>query len=81
MPQCLSSAKKEGSGWLHKQPDSSWPIITNNTPRDWSLITGRGALKWENSGSQTFCAPPQDRVKLVVPPLLRLDYGGFGGIW
>ena len=25
--------------------------------RDWSLITG-GATKWENCGSETFCAPP-----------------------
>ena len=24
--------------------------------RDWSLITG--ATKWENRGSETFCAPP-----------------------
>ena len=22
---------------------------------DWSLITGRGATKWENRGSETFC--------------------------
>ena len=32
---------------------------------------GGGATKWENRGSETFCAPPQDRVKLVVPPLLK----------
>ena len=32
-----------------------WDIIL----RDWSLITGRGgATKWENRGSETFCAPP-----------------------
>ena len=30
--------------------------------REWSLITGRGATKWENWGSETFCVPPQDRV-------------------
>ena len=37
--------------------------------RHWSLITRRGGTKWENCGSETFCAPPlQDRVKLVVPP-------------
>ena len=30
---------------------------------------GGGATKWENHGSETFCAPhPQDRVKLVMPP-------------
>ena len=29
-----------------------------------------GATKWENCGSETFCAtpPPQDRVKLFAPP-------------
>ena len=27
--------------------------------RDWSLIMGRGgATKWENRGSESFCAPP-----------------------
>ena len=30
-----------------------------------------GATKWENRGSETFCAPPQDRVKLFAPPLLK----------
>ena len=31
-----------------------------------------GASKWENRGSKTFCAPPpQDRVKLFAPPLLK----------
>ena len=31
-----------------------------------------GATKWENRGSETFCAPPpQDRVKLFTPPLLK----------
>ena len=69
-------------GYITNQ-DSSWPIITNNTPREWSLIIGGGgvATKWENCGSETFCASPQDRVKLFAPPLLRLDYGGFGFIW
>ena len=28
-------------GYINNQ-DSNWPIITNNTPRHWSLITGRG---------------------------------------
>ena len=40
--------------------------------RDWSLITGWGATKLENRGSESFCAPPQDRVKLFVPNLLKL---------
>ena len=26
--------------------------------RDWSLIMGRGATKWENRGSVNFCSPP-----------------------
>ena len=26
------------------------------------------ATKWENRGSETFCAPPQDSVKLFAPP-------------
>ena len=43
--------------------------------RDWSLIMGRGATKWENRGSETVCAPPpppQDRAKLFRPlPLLN----------
>ena len=31
-----------------------------------------GATKWVNRGSETFCAlPPQDRVKLFAPPLLK----------
>ena len=30
-----------------------------------------GATKWENRGSETFCAPPQDKVKLFAPPLLK----------
>ena len=32
-----------------------------------------GATKWENRGCETFCAPPppQDRVKLIAPPLLK----------
>ena len=41
--------------------------------RDWSLITGRGWLQnGEIFGSETFCAPPpQARVKLFAPPLLK----------
>ena len=29
--------------------------------RHWSLITGRGATKWENRRSETFCPPPPPR--------------------
>ena len=40
---------------------------------DWSLITGRGATKWENRESETYCTPPpntQDRVNFSRPPPL-----------
>ena len=31
-----------------------------------------GATKWKNHGPETVCAPPpQDRVKLFSPPLLK----------
>ena len=61
-------------GYINYQ-DSSWPIITNNTPRDWSLITGRGGYKmgklWVRNflhppsrQDKTFCAPPPFKVKL-----------------
>ena len=71
--------KRAVDGYINNQ-DSGWPIITNNTPRDWILITGRGDTKWENCGSETFCAPPQDRIKLFASPVIRLDYSGFGFI-
>ena len=29
-----------------------------------------GATTWESHGSETFCAPPRDRVKLFAPPPL-----------
>ena len=72
LPQSCPSAsqvprRRAVDGYINNQ-DSSPPIITNNTPRDWSLITGRGATKWENYGSETFAPPSQDRVKLFAPP-------------
>ena len=40
--------------------------------RDWSLITGRGGLQnGEIAGPKLFAPPPQDRVKLLAPPLLK----------
>ena len=39
--------------------------------RDWSLITGRGVIEWENRGSEIFCTHPQDRVKHLAPQLLK----------
>ena len=45
-------------GYINNQ-DSNWPIITNHTPRDWSLITGRGGYKMRKS---------RVRVKLFAPP-------------
>ena len=59
--------------WSVLQNRRSLVTVMPNTLRDWSLITGRGATKWENCGSKTFCAPPppQNRVKLCVPPFKR----------
>ena len=40
--------------------------------RDWSLITGRGGLQnGKITGPKLFAPPPQDRVKLFAPPLLK----------
>ena len=40
--------------------------------RDWSLITGRGELQnGKIAGPKLFVPPPQDRVKLFTPPLLK----------
>ena len=32
------------------------------------IITGRGATKWENHGSETFCIPPSRQGKTFMPP-------------
>ena len=47
------------------------PVPWTPMLRDWSLITGRGATKWENRGSETFCAPPPSRQGKTfhIPPL------------
>ena len=41
--------------------------------RDWSLITGRGGglQNGKIAGLKLFAPPPQDRVKLFMPPLLK----------
>ena len=40
--------------------------------RDWSLITGRGGLQnGKIAGPKLFAPPPQDRVKVFAPPLLK----------
>ena len=40
--------------------------------RDWSLITGRGGLQnGKIADPKLFVPPPQDRVKLFTPPLLK----------
>ena len=40
--------------------------------RDWSLIMGRGGLQnGKIAGPKLFAPPPQDRVKLLAPPLLK----------
>ena len=47
---------------------SVWSILL----RDWSLITGRGGLQnGKIAGPKLFAPPPQDRVKLFAPPLLK----------
>ena len=44
-------------------------VILLTVLRDWSLITGRGgATKWENRGSETFCAPPSRQGKTFHAP-------------
>ena len=43
-----------------------------NFVRDWSLIMGRGGLQnGKIAGLKLFAPPPQDRVKLFAPPLLK----------
>ena len=45
---------------------------TYETRKGLVINYGEGeATKWENHGSETFCAPPQDREKLFAPPLLK----------
>ena len=41
--------------------------------RDWSLFTGRGGglQNGKIAGPKHFATPPQDRVKLFAPPLLK----------
>ena len=42
MPQCSQVPRRRAvDGYISNQ-DSRRPIITNNTPRNWSLITGKG---------------------------------------
>ena len=36
--------------------------------RDWSLIMGRRATKWENRESETFCVPPSRQGKTFCAP-------------
>ena len=44
----------------------------NRLVRDWSLIKGRGGLQnGKIAGPKLFAPPPQDRVKLFAPPLLK----------
>ena len=39
--------------------------------RDWSLIMGKGGLQNGKIAGPKLFAPPQDRVKLFAPPLLK----------
>ena len=57
-------------GYINNQ-DSNWPIITKNIPRDWSLITGRGAYKMGKSQVRNFLRPPSRQGKTFPAPLLK----------
>ena len=51
-----------------------WASALSLGVRDWSLITGREGYKMGKSQVQNLLRPPhppQDRVKLFVPPLLK----------
>ena len=39
--------------------------------RDWSLIRGGGATKWEKGRSESFCGPPSRQRKTFHAPLLN----------
>ena len=53
-------------------PTAFWKLWTTRGVRDWSLITGRGGLQnGKIAGPKLFAPPPQDRVKLFEPPLLK----------
>ena len=41
--------------------------------RDWSLMMGRGATKWENRGSETLSAPPFRRSKTSLAKLSNIN--------
>ena len=52
---------------------SNQSIPTCHEIRDWSLIMGRGGLQnGKIAGPKLFAPPPQDRVKLFAPPLLKI---------
>ena len=56
----------------HRHPPP--PSRALQTLRDWSLITGRGGYKMGKSRVRNLLRPPpppQDRVKLFAPPLLK----------
>ena len=59
--------KRAVDGYINNH-NSNWPIIPNNTPRDWSLVTGRGTTIWESCDQKLLDPPPQDRAKLFEPP-------------
>ena len=46
-------------------------LMTNNNVRDWSLIMGRGGYEMGKSWVRNILRPPQDRVKLLVPPFKK----------
>ena len=66
-------------GYITNQ-DSSWPIITNNTPREWSLIMGRGGYKMGKLWVQNFLLPPPPsrQGKTVCAPPFKVTVRWFG---
>ena len=59
--------QQEGVNAIHTYHGRDFLIL-----RDWSLITRRGGLQnGKIAGPKLFAPPPQDRVKLFAPPLLK----------
>ena len=57
---------------VHKKQNRLEKNVKRSDIRDWSLITGRGGLQnGKIAGPKLFAPPPQDRVKLFAPPLLK----------
>ena len=61
---------RQGAALSTIRSGSGSVVVTGREVRDWSLITGRGGLQnGKIAGPKLFAPPPQDTVKLFVPPL------------